>query len=177
MVKLLGSPERHPRSLRGRWRFLRGVLEVFDIRDAPRIHKGSYVSIFRFLPSWKVVKLLGSPERHPRSLRGRWRFLRGVLVVFDIRDVPRIHQGSCISIFISLPSWEVLHLLCVSRASSWSLRGRRRFLRGVLVVFDIMDDPRIHQGSCISIFNSIPAPEVLQLLGSPERHPSVIHGV
>jgi hypothetical protein len=29
---------------------------------------------------------LGSPEHHPRSLRGHWRFLRGVLVVFDIRD-------------------------------------------------------------------------------------------
>jgi hypothetical protein len=66
---------------------------VFGIRDAPRIHKGSYVSIFISLPSWKGVKLLGSPERHPRSLRGRWRFLRGVLVVFDISDVPRIHQG------------------------------------------------------------------------------------
>ena len=40
----------------------------------------------------------------------------------------RLHQGSYISIFKSLPSWEVLHLLCVSRASSWSLRGRLRFL-------------------------------------------------
>jgi hypothetical protein len=64
----------------------------FDIRDVPRIHQGSYISIFRFLSSWEVVLLLGSPERNPRSLRGRWSFLRGVLVVFDIRDVPRIHQ-------------------------------------------------------------------------------------
>ena len=93
-------------------------LVVFDIRDVPRIHKRSYVSLFRVLPSWKLVKLLGSPERHPRSLRGRWRFLRRVLVVFDIMDALRIHQGRYVSIFRSLPSWEVLHLLCVSRASS-----------------------------------------------------------
>jgi hypothetical protein len=118
-----------------------------------------------------------SSKCHPWSLRGRWWFLRGFLTVFDIMDASRIHQGSCISIFISIPSWEMLHLLCVSRASSWSLKGRWRFLRGVLVVFDIMDDPRIHQGSCISIFNSIPAWEVLQLLGSQEHHRSVIHGV
>jgi hypothetical protein len=68
-----------------------------------------------------------------------------------------------------------------SRASSkchpWGLRGRWWFLRGFLVVFDIMDASRIHQGSCISIFNSIPAWEVLQLLGSQEHHRSVIHGV
>jgi hypothetical protein len=87
------------------------LLMVFDIRDAPRIQKGSYVSIFRFLPSWKVVKLLGSPERHPRSLRGRCWFLRGVLEVFDIRDAPRIHQGSYKPIFRSLPSWKVVQLL------------------------------------------------------------------
>jgi hypothetical protein len=80
---------------------------VFDIRDVPRIHKVSYVSIFTSLPSWKVIKLLGSPECHPRSLRGGWRFL----VVFDIRDVPRIYQGSYISIFRSLPSWKVFQLL------------------------------------------------------------------
>jgi hypothetical protein len=36
-----------------------GDLVVFDIMHAPRIHQGSYVSIFRSLPSWKVVKLLG----------------------------------------------------------------------------------------------------------------------
>ena len=39
--------------------FLRGVLVVFDIMNAPRIHKGSYVLIFTSLPSWKVVQLLG----------------------------------------------------------------------------------------------------------------------
>ena len=57
-------------------------------------------------------------------------------MVFDLVDVSRIHQGSYMSIFRSLPAWEVLHLPCVSRASSWSLRGRGRFLRGVLVVFE-----------------------------------------
>jgi hypothetical protein len=45
-----------------------------------------------------MVQLLGSPEHHPRSLRGRWLFLRGVLVIFDIMDVPNIHQGSYVSI-------------------------------------------------------------------------------
>ena len=108
VVLLLGSPERHLRSLRGRWWFLRGVLVVFYKMDVSRIDEGSYVSIFRPLPSWKVVPLLGSPERHPRSLRERWRFLRGVLVVFDIMDVPNIHQGSSVSILRSLPSWKVV---------------------------------------------------------------------
>ena len=104
--------------------FLRGVLVVFEMVDASRIHPGSYISIFKFLPSWKVVQLLGSPERHPSVIRGvyedtaHWRFLSGVLVVFDMVDAPRIHQESYISIFRSVPAWEVLHLLCVSRVSS-----------------------------------------------------------
>ena len=122
---------------------------VFEMADAPRILPGSYISIFKFLPSWKVVQLLGSPEHHPRSLTGRWWFLRGLLVVMDIMDVPRIHQGSYISIFRSLPAWEVLDLLCVFRASSWSLRGRWRFLRGVFVLFGLVDTSRIHEGSYI----------------------------
>ena len=98
-------------------------------------------------------------------------------MVFDMVDAPRIHQGSYISIFRSVPAWEVLHLLCVSRASSWSLRGRWRFLRGVLVVFEMVDASRIHPGSYISIFKFLPSWKVVQLLGSPERHPSVILGV
>jgi hypothetical protein len=58
-------------------------------------------------------------QRHPRSLRGSWRFLRGVLVVFDIMDVPRIHKGSYVSIFTSLHSWEVVYLTAgFCRASS-----------------------------------------------------------
>jgi hypothetical protein len=130
---------------------------VFDIRDVPKIPKGSYVSIFRSLPSWKVVKLLGSPERHQRSLRGRWRFLRGVLVVFDISDVPRIHQGSYVYIFTSLPSWKVVKLLGSPEGHPRSLSRCWRFLRGVLVVFDIMDAPRVHQGSYVSIFRSLPS--------------------
>ena len=65
-----------------------------------------------------------SPECLPRSLRGRWWFLRGVLVVLDIMDVPNIHPGRSVSIFRALAAWEVPNLLCVSRKSSWSLRGR-----------------------------------------------------
>merc|ERR1712074_250182 len=57
-------------------------------------------------------------------------------MVFDMGDVSRIHQGSYISIFRSLSAWVVHRLLGVSRMSSWSLRGRWRFLTGVSVVFD-----------------------------------------
>ena len=88
-----------------------------------------------------------SSKRHPWSLRGHCWFLRGVLAVFGIMVAPRIHQRSYISIFRSLPSLKVVQLLCVCRASSWSLRGCWWFLRGVLVVFDIMDAPRIHQAT------------------------------
>ena len=95
------------------------------------------------------------------SLRGHWRFLTGVLVVFDMVDTPRIHQGSYVSIFRFLLAWEVLYLPCVSRASLWSLRGRWRFLRGVLVVFDMVDDPRILQGSCMYIFIALPSWKVV----------------
>ena len=134
-------------SLRWQWWFLRGVFVVFDMVDAPRVHQGSYISIFRSLPSGAVLHLLYFSRASSWSLRGRWWILRGVLVVFDMVDAQRIHQGSYISIFRSLPSGEVLHLLCVSRASSWSLRGRWWILRGVLGVFDMVDAPRIHQGS------------------------------
>ena len=65
-----------------------------------------------------------SSKCHPWSLRGRWGFLRGVLVVFDIMDVPNIHPGRSVSIFRALAAWEMPNLLCVSRKSSWSLRGR-----------------------------------------------------
>ena len=116
-----------PWSLRGCWWFMRGVFVVLEILDVPRVHQGCYISIFRYLPSWKVVKLLQSgrpwfsraPSKCPPwSLRGPWWLPRGVLVVFYMVDAPRIHQGSYISIFRSLPSWEVLHLLCVSRVST-----------------------------------------------------------
>ena len=103
-------------------------------------------------PADKRTGTPGSSKCHPWSLGERKRFLKGVLVVFDSMDVSRIHQGSYIPIFRSLPSWEVLHLLYVSRASSWSLRGRWWFLTGVVVVFDMVDGPRIHQVSYISIF-------------------------
>ena len=110
---------------------------VFDMVDVSRILQGSYISIFRSLPVWEALHLLCvsrvSSKCHPWSLRGLWRLLRGVLVVFDMVDAPRILQGIYISIFRSIPAWEVLHLLCVSRVSSWSLRGHWRFLRRILV--------------------------------------------
>ena len=120
--------------------------------DAPRIHRGSYISIFISLPSMEVLHLQCVSRVSSWSLRGRWKFLRGVLVVFDMVDASRLHQRSYISIFRSLPAWKVLHLLCVSRASSWSLRGCWRFLRGVFGVFDMVDVSRIYLGSYISIF-------------------------
>ena len=171
--------------MKAKSRPLRGVLVVSDMVDVSRMHQGSYISIFKYLPSWslrslpawEVFHLLCVFRASSWSLRGCWRFLSGVLVAFDMVDVSRMHQGSFISIFKSLPAWEVIHLLCVSRASSWSLRGRWRFLRGVLVDFDMVDALRMHQGSYISIFKSLPSWKVDQLLGSPERHLSVFIGV
>ena len=157
------SSKCHPWSLKGRWWFLRGVLVAFDILDVSNIHPGRCVSIFMALAAWEMPNLLCVSRKSSWSLGRRWWFLRGVLVVFDMMDVSRILQGSCISIFRSLPVWEVLHHLCVSRASSWSLRGRWRFLRGVLVVFEMVDASRIHPGSYISIFKSLPSSEVLHL--------------
>ena len=45
------------------------------------------------------------------------------------------------------------------------------------MVLDIMDDLKIPLGSYMSIFISLPFWKVVKLLGSPEHHPSVIHGV
>ena len=45
-------------------------LDGFDIMDDFNIHQWSYISIFRPLPSWKVVQLLGSPERHLSVILG-----------------------------------------------------------------------------------------------------------
>ena len=143
--------------------FLRGVLVVFDMAEVSRIHQGNYISFFRSLPVWEVLHLQCVSRASSWSLRGRWRFLRKVLVVFEMVDAPRIHPGSYILIFKFLPSWKGVQLLCVSRASSWSLRGRWRFLRGVLVVFEMLDASKIHQGSCISIFKSL-VPRKVSLL-------------
>ena len=164
ILHLLCVSRASSRSLRGRWRFLTGVLVVFNMVDVSRIHQGSYISIFISPPSWEVLRLLCVCRASSWSLRGCWMFLTGVLVVFDMVDAPKIYQGSYISIFKSLPSWEVFHLLCVSRASSWSLTGRCMFLRGVLVGFEMVDVPRIYPGSCLSIFKFLPAREILTLL-------------
>ena len=59
---------------------------VFDTMNVQNIYQGRYVSIFISLPFWK---LLSSPKRHPRSLRGRWWFLRGVLMFFYIPKTTR----------------------------------------------------------------------------------------
>jgi hypothetical protein len=78
----MGSPERRPRSLRGRRWFLRGVLIVFDLMDALYIHQGSYISIFKSLPSWKVFLTLGfskaSPKESNRTLVVPERIFGGV---------------------------------------------------------------------------------------------------
>ena len=120
---------------------------------------------FVIMESWRMLEVPGGSWQESKWLEMTSTWKRANFY-FD-EKVPR-------GIF-------TLCVVSVSRASSkchpWSLRGCWGFLRGVLVVFDIMNDPRIHQGSCISIFNSIPARKVLQLLGSPERHPSVILGV
>ena len=49
------SSKCHPWSLKGCWRFMRGVLVFFDIKDAIWIHQVRYISIFRYLPSWAVI--------------------------------------------------------------------------------------------------------------------------
>ena len=141
--------------------------------DVSRIHQGSCVSIFKSLPAREILHLLCVSRVSSWSLRRHWRFLTGVLVVFNMVVVSKIHQGSCVSIFKSLPAREILHLTCVSRASSWSLRGRCMFLRGVFKMW--MSKGYIKETT--SIFKSLPSWKVLQFLVSPERHPSVILGV
>ena len=60
----------YPWSQRGCWRFLRGVLVVFDIMDVPKTFKEGCTSILRSLPYWKMVQLLDSPEPHPSVILG-----------------------------------------------------------------------------------------------------------
>ena len=92
-------------------------------------------------------------------------------MAFDMVDVSRIYLRSYISIFKSLPAWEVLHLLCVSRASSWSLRGRWRFLRGVLLLavgkaaVSVNFDRRVG-----AIFQGPGTGKVIQDLWHPQNH-------
>ena len=85
--------------------------------------------------------------------------------VIDIMDASRIHHGGYILIFRSQPFWKLVQLLYVSRAPSWSLRGCWWFLRAVLMVFDMMDAPRIFQGSYIFIFRYLPSKKVVQIIG------------
>ena len=62
---------------------------------APRIHQGSYVSICRSLLAWEMIYLPCVSRVSLWSLRGRWRLLLGVWVVFDMVDAPRKHLASC----------------------------------------------------------------------------------
>ena len=54
------------------------------------------VSVLNIEDRYRLVVILYnvSPERHPWSLRGHWRFLTGVLVGFNMGDVSRIRQGN-----------------------------------------------------------------------------------
>ncbi len=155
-AKRLGSAERQSSVILGvkedsggsweeSWWFLRWWMPQGYIKEAT-------YQFSSFYPAREVLHLLCVILESKRMLQvPEWS------LVFDMVDAPSIHQGSYISIFRSLPAWEVLNLLCVSRASAWSLRGRWRFLGGVLMVFDILDVSRMHQGSYISIFKCLPS--------------------
>ena len=69
VVHLLGSPEMSLKeSKRALW-FLRGVLDVLDIRNRFYIIKYEYISIFRYLPILEVVCVLGSQETSLKESR------------------------------------------------------------------------------------------------------------
>ena len=164
------SSKCHPWSLRRCWGFLGGVFIVFEIMDVPRIHQWCYISIFRSLPSLKVVQLLGSPERHPSIIHGveedsggsweeSYRFWHNGCPKDTLR---KLHINFQISTFLEsgqTPGFSRASFKC----HPWSLRGRWCFLREVLVVFNTMDVPRIHQGSCVSIFRSLTSWKVVHL--------------
>jgi hypothetical protein len=62
----------------------------------------SLSSLFSFFSLFSLFHFFHFlPPLHPRSLWGRWWFLRGVLVVFDILNMHNIHQGRYVSIFRS----------------------------------------------------------------------------
>ena len=79
-----------------------------------------------YLPGMCSISYM-SLERHHGVEKGCWRFMRVVLVEFDVICVQRIHPGSSISIFKSLPFLESGPTPGCSRASSkchpWILRG------------------------------------------------------
>ena len=87
-----------PRSLKGRWWFLSFASFWHNVCPKDTSMK-LYINfqISTFLESGPTpVFSRASSKCHPWSLRGRWWFMRGVLVVFDILDVLWIHQGSYI---------------------------------------------------------------------------------
>jgi hypothetical protein len=62
---------------------------------------------------------------------------------FYIMDVPNIPQGSYVSIYITLPSMESGPTPGFSRASSKESKWTLVVLKGILVVFDIINVPMI----------------------------------
>ena len=67
-----------------------------------------------------------SPERPPRSLRGRSWFLTGVNDVFRAIDLLEMHRRNFMPVLKSLAALEVSRVLGVSRASS--KESKRTFL-------------------------------------------------
>ena len=84
---------------------------VFDIVVAPRIHQGSYILIFRYLPSWEVLHLQSVILESKRTLEVPEWSLGG----FEMVGALRTHTGSFISILKSLPSWKVVHYVSPKR--------------------------------------------------------------
>jgi hypothetical protein len=118
-------------SLGGRWRFLTGVYMDSDIMNGLVTYLCCCILIFKSLCSQEVIHLLCVSILSSWSLGGRWRFLTGVYMDSDVINSLVTYLCCCILIFKSLCSQEVIHLLCVSILSSWSLGGRWRFLTGV----------------------------------------------
>ena len=59
--------------------------------------------------SFQISTFLGSPERHPSSLRECWWFLRGVLMAFLHNEYPLYTSRKvCISFQISIFLWSAL---------------------------------------------------------------------
>ena len=83
-----------------------------------------------------------SPERPPRSLRGRFWFLNGVNDVFRTIDFNLLIEGTNFAFYIIKIRSVVFKILVVTygdqmQASDWS-RGKGRFLTPVGVYKDVL---------------------------------------
>ena len=83
------------------WVLQSGVLVVFDIMDAPRIHQGSYVSIFQSLPSWKVVQLLGQGWTNKTFFHGMQLYRYRCVICY--LSITAVADGICITQFMNGP--------------------------------------------------------------------------